>query len=32
MSVVVETTKGIFTVDLFIEQRPKGTYTKQNLN
>ena len=24
MSVVIETTKGIFTVDLFIDERPKG--------
>jgi len=24
MSVVIETTKGIFTVDLYVKQRPKG--------
>ena len=24
MSVVIETTKGAFTVDLYIDQRPKG--------
>jgi hypothetical protein len=26
MSVVIETTKGIFTVDLYTEQRPKSKY------
>ena len=26
MSVVIETTKGVFTVDLYIEQRPKSEY------
>lgn len=26
MSVVIETTKGNFTVDLYVEQRPKGNY------
>lgn len=24
MSVVIETTKGVFTVDLYVDQRPKG--------
>ncbi len=24
MSVVIETTKGVFTVDLYVKQRPKG--------
>ena len=28
MSVVIETTKGIFTVDLFIDERPKGKNIK----
>ena len=26
MSIVIETTKGVFTVDLYIEQRPKGKF------
>ena len=30
MSVVIETTKGVFTVDLYVEQRPKGEATNDS--